>query len=162
MGKLVVQTGQWSEYLWIPSVLQFEYFRPDILDQMMNLCKVDGMWKVRSKNSYLCSIFGQSCKLSSQPKLHGENTKITFCPALKVHSFWHGFIVQFSNKIGRMKGSKNWMEGGWVCKKMVKDIFASSALQVCSVQLPNSFDTFGRMCVCVSWRVRPSVRESGI
>ena len=45
---------------------------------------------------------------------------------------------------------------------MVKDMFASSALRVCSVQLPNSFDTFGRMCVCVSWRVRPSVRESGI
>ena len=34
---------------------------------------------------------------------------------------------------------------------MVKDMFASSALRVCSVQLPNSFDTFGRLCV--SWRV---------
>ena len=67
MGKLVVQAGQWSEYLWIPSVLQFEYFRPDILDQMMNLCKVDGMWKIRWKNSYLSSMFGQSCKLSSEP-----------------------------------------------------------------------------------------------
>ena len=95
------------------SQLSQKYIGKRWLWQLLTLCTWSDV--IRHHWGWVKKWSGQSCKMSNS--LHGENTKITFCPALKVHSFSHGFIVQFSHKIGRMKGSKNWMEGGLVCKK---------------------------------------------